>query len=378
MNPLEQENKTLKRTLHVLISKAERNRDILAGFQEMELRLLACNTLQDLLNELLVTLKDYFRLDAVTLVLFDPEQAARTLLADRTESNPHPNLRFTETYAELKQLHSQISRVVVGTHSDEARAYAFPDNPYILSSALMPLTRHNILIGSLHLGSRDPQRYSHHVATDYITHMASVISVCVENCINQETLRRLSIIDMLTRVHNRRSFDQELLKELSRATRNKAPLSCLFLDLDHFKRINDTHGHQTGDRVLREAAKLIKSQLRKTDLIARYGGEEFAALLPGCDPERASQVAETIRAAIAEHLFTSEDGDAVPLTVSIGVSTAPPQGNGKIVFSDVASHLLACADEAVYLAKRNGRDQLIYQPFAEQYAPVLNNMNPAG
>ena len=164
-----------------------------------------------------------------------------------------------------------------------------------------------MIIGSLHLGSIDPSRYNPNVATDYINHLASIIGVCIENCISQETLRRLSMIDMLTKVHNRRSFNTELNREISRASRSQQPLSCLFIDLDHFKQVNDTHGHPTGDRVLRGSAQTIKDQLRKTDFIARYGGEEFAVLLPGCESQQALQIAETIREAVAKQRFISDN-----------------------------------------------------------------------
>jgi len=371
MNPLEQENRSLKRTLHLLISKAERNRDILQTFQEIELRLLSCDSLADLLDMLLVTVREYFRLEAVNLVLFDPEQTARNLVLDYTPPSPG-SLRFSANYALLKQLYPQGDRCWLGAPQGGIREFAFPDTPRVRSCAMLPLVRHGVIIGSLHLGSSDMGRYTPNVATDYISHLALVIGACIENCVSQETLRRLSIIDMLTKVNNRRSFDQELAREIARASRTQSPLSCLFIDLDHFKQINDSHGHQTGDQVLRQCAQQIRAKLRQTDLIARYGGEEFAVLLPGCASARAIEVADELRALIGEHQFVAEDGRRVQVTLSIGVSTCLLQAPSPVRQSQLAKAIVAAADKGVYQAKRLGRNRVEYvalTPPATAYDP---------
>ncbi len=373
MSPLEKENRILRHTLHILNGKAERNRDMLHTFQEIELCLLSCNGFDDLLDMILISLKEYFSLDAVNLVIFDPEQTTQDLLKNY-QLPPFPGcLKFTESYHSLKQLYPGTHKPHLGVPGQKLKEYAFTARPRIQSSALLPLVRHNIIIGSLHLGSNDPSRYHKDVATDYITHFASIISVCIENCINQETLHRLSIIDMLTKVNNRRSFDQELLKEISRSNRNQAPMSCLFVDLDHFKQINDSYGHQTGDRVLHRTAQTIKRQLRKIDFIARYGGEEFAVLLPACDNTRAQQIAENIRAKVERTQFVSEVGEPIKLTLSIGISTCPPHEHDAANIKEMAKMVVACADKGVYEAKRRGRNCVVYLPeemkipFSEKY-----------
>lgn len=359
MNPLEQENRSLKRTLNLLISKAERNRDILQTFQDIELRLLSCDSLSDLLDMLLITVREYFRLESVNLVLFDPEHTARDLVQNYTPPNASC-LRFTNNYALLKQLYPHGDRCWLGSPQGSIREFAFPQAERIQSCAMLPLVRHDMVIGSLHLGSNDVARYTPNVATDYISHLALIIGVCIENCISQETLRRLSIIDMLTKVNNRRSFDQELLREIARCSRSELDLSCLFIDLDHFKQINDTHGHQTGDKVLRQCAQTLRAKLRQTDLIARYGGEEFAVLLPGCDAQRAGEVAEELRTLVAASDFIAEDGRRVAVTLSIGVSTSAPQLLEPGQQARIATAIVAAADKGVYRAKANGRNRVEY------------------
>lgn len=171
--------------------------------------------------------------------------------------------------------------------------------------------------------------------------------------LNRE-LERLSRTDPLTGLHNRRFLEERLEAEFLRARRYASPLSCLMLDIDHFKRLNDSHGHLAGDQVLRKVADVVRGSLRNVDLLARYGGEELVALLPETPLEEARGVAERIRKAISE---VRVEKPAAPQTVllctaSIGVATCPhaeiQDGEG----------LLRSADDALYLAKAAGRDRV--------------------
>ena len=362
--PLEQENQELKRTLRIMAKKAERNEATLNSFFEVELRLLSCSRLSDLLDLILIEFKEMFRLNNVNLILFDPEHAARSLLNDYTPPAPGNTLRFVQSQRLLKSIYPN-QKLIVGAPSQPLRNEAFPvtSNP-IESCALLPLIRQNCLIGSLHLGSSDPSRYTEHVRYDYIQHLASVVSVCIENCINQENLHRLSSIDMLTKVHNRRSFEQEIVRELSRASRGGYQLACLFLDLDHFKMVNDNFGHQTGDRVLRTVGLFLNKQLRKTDIVARYGGEEFAVLLPNCDKAGALEIAEGLRQKLSKLIFRDEASKPFRMTTSVGVSLCKPDEYPKAHLDDVSYQLIQSADKAVYHSKHNGRDRVSFNEFS--------------
>jgi two-component system cell cycle response regulator len=145
-------------------------------------------------------------------------------------------------------------------------------------------------------------------------------------------------------------------------------LSCLFIDLDHFKQINDNYGHPTGDRVLRGSAQTIKEQLRKTDFIARFGGEEFAILLPGCEKPQALQIATNILQAIKRQQFRADDDREFGITLSIGATTCPTQQIVPCGLSDLADLLVASADKGVYQAKAQGRDQVCFSPFNDDTA----------
>ncbi|HEX2060151.1 MAG TPA: diguanylate cyclase [Thermoanaerobaculia bacterium] len=160
-----------------------------------------------------------------------------------------------------------------------------------------------------------------------------------------ETLHRISTQDGLTGLANRRFFDETLALEWRRAARSRAPLSLLLLDLDHFKRFNDTEGHQAGDDLLRRVAHCLREALhRAADVVARYGGEEFVVLLPETPEEHARAIAESLRARV----------ETLGASVSIGVATAIPPRDGSECEAFVRR-----ADEALYEAKRQGRNRVV-------------------
>ncbi|MEZ4364937.1 MAG: GGDEF domain-containing protein [Kofleriaceae bacterium] len=166
-----------------------------------------------------------------------------------------------------------------------------------------------------------------------------------------EEIYRMTIIDGLTGAHNKRYFLEFLEREIARCARYKRPLSLLMIDIDHFKKINDTHGHLTGDYCLREMSRRLLARIRREELFARYGGEEFAAVLPETDLEGARVFGETVRALIADTPFEYE-GDKFPVTISVGIFTLDGQ-------EMPATEFIKLADDNLYRAKREGRNRVI-------------------
>ena len=168
-----------------------------------------------------------------------------------------------------------------------------------------------------------------------------------------DELREFSARDALTELQNRGRFDAVFAYEWARATRSSLPLSVLFMDIDHFKMLNDRHGHLAGDECLRRVARVLSTRRgRAEDLSARYGGEEFAVILPGADHKAALYIAEEIRRAVLGLEICNEDSPTSPfVTVSIGTATHSPR------HTENPSELLAAADAALYIAKRNGRNR---------------------
>lgn len=167
---------------------------------------------------------------------------------------------------------------------------------------------------------------------------------------NQELLQ-LSNTDPLTHLSNRRFLMETLDKELKRSARCNSPLSLIMVDIDHFKRVNDTYGHQQGDVVLVEVAKVMLEHLREYDMAARFGGEEFSLVLPETELLPAVQVAERLRHSASQMAFSGQLQD-LKLTISLGVATFP---HGRVRSVD---DLVREADEALYQAKRQGRNRV--------------------
>ena len=167
-----------------------------------------------------------------------------------------------------------------------------------------------------------------------------------------ETIRYESLTDELTTLSNRKHFDQSIERAIEEATENGEPLSLLLSDIDHFKKFNDTYGHQTGDQVLRLVALAVKHNVKSEDITCRYGGEEFAIILPRAPKKKAFEIAERIRESVfSKELVKRSTGENLGrITISIGISNLRP--------GDTASDLIARADEALYAAKDAGRNMV--------------------
>lgn len=182
--------------------------------------------------------------------------------------------------------------------------------------------------------------------------VASELVVAVENSRLYRLTKRLAITDELTDLFNYRYLQQRLDDELGRAGRYNKRLSLIMLDLDDFKRVNDTQGHLVGDSVLSEIGQLLKSTVREVDVVARYGGEEFTIILPETDASGAFIVAEKIRETISMHRFYDQEGiRTIHLTASIGLASFPVHAQDK-------ESLLRAADDALYHAKTTGKDRV--------------------
>jgi diguanylate cyclase (GGDEF)-like protein len=167
-----------------------------------------------------------------------------------------------------------------------------------------------------------------------------------------EALRQLATRDQLTGMLNRRELDRILMEESERAQRFGHSLALIMVDIDHFKSVNDTHGHPAGDAVLRRVAQRLTAQVRTVDRIARYGGEEFALVLVQTDRRAALEVASRIVATVAAQPVPIDGGRELPLTVSAGLAVLP--ADAKHV-----EQLISAADRALYAAKKGGRNRVV-------------------
>ena len=229
----------------------------------------------------------------------------------------------------------------------------------IRSIMVIPIHYSEKAIGALYLRtSRKEKKFSEkEIKVSQI--IASMTAVALNNArlfniIKEEKdlLEKMAVTDDMTRLYNHRFFVRRLKEEYKRAERHGTNLACIMVDIDNFKNVNDTYGHQAGDVVLQEIARVIKKCVRETDVVARYGGEEFAVILPHTGNEAAVNLADRIRNAIKKKRLDSLGSD-VFVTVSIGVSTYPhPEVNNM-------DDLIRKADDGLYQAKSQGKDRVI-------------------
>ncbi|WP_413675185.1 diguanylate cyclase [Massilia cellulosiltytica] len=183
------------------------------------------------------------------------------------------------------------------------------------------------------------------------TTLSEQLAIGISNINLREVLRRQSTVDELTGLYNRRYFDETLRRELFRAERMRASLAVVMIDLDHFKRMNDTYGHEAGDVVLRTVGRCLREGVRRSDIACRYGGEELVLVLPECDAAAARTCAETLRKAISALDLHHGDTTLPQVTASFGIALWPAHGEN-------AQALVQSADRALYAAKHGGRNRV--------------------
>jgi diguanylate cyclase (GGDEF)-like protein len=239
--------------------------------------------------------------------------------------------------------------LVVSDTQQEPRWVVFPDTAWIRSYLAIPICLHDHVLGLLRLDGDTPGGFSVEDARK-LQPLANAAAIALENARLFGEVQRMAITDGLTGIYNRRHFFELAERELNRARRLNQPLAAIMLDVDRFKRVNDTYGHAVGDQVLRFVAERCTESVRSIDILGRYGGEEFAIILLATDLSGGHRVAERLRRSVADTSVPTEKGD-LTVTISLGVASISPDDD------DVAS-LLNRADAAMYAAKQAGRNRV--------------------
>lgn len=368
----------LRKQLKALVTQAQNNELKLQKLQQQELLFISSESLPQLIDVVLQQYRKEYELDYVSILLIDPDYEIRHIVEFMSPgllklptlifANNHialENVIIAQTQGDNPTPSPDVQKTLfpnfknepyLGKCSPECRKILFPSiHQEAASVAIVPLIRNNKLIGSLNLASYDCSRFIAGSGTDLVKRLSGILAVCIENAINNEKLKLLGLTDALTGIHNRRYFMQRLEEEVVRGLRQHIPVSCLFIDIDHFKAFNDLYGHAVGDEVLRYVADLIKQQMRMSDVLARYGGEEFAVLLSNTDTHLAQEIAERIRSTISDAILSVKSiSDDLNVTVSIGCTTMFNTDISNITL--LGETLLNAADHALYASKGAGRN----------------------
>ena len=322
--------------------------------------MVASQSLRELISVLITDIPGAFPgIDCVTIACLDPEYELARLLEQGGQPQDFETSAFIPLTREaLDALFPVPWTPRLGRGDERMRALLFPGLPRPAASmALAPLVLREKLIGCLNQASMDPLHFATDTATDLLEHLAAITALCVDNAVSHERLKLDGLTDPLTAVANRRFFERRMAEEVERWERHQEPLTCMLVDVDHFKHINDRYGHQIGDNALKRVAELLGQDLRGSDVLARYGGEEFVLLLPGTTEQHGLMIADRLRSRVAAGAFPGPERSPIHITVSIGLAclTAGPAperaASGEWLFRE--------ADTALYAAKRTGRNRVV-------------------
>ncbi|MBU5636362.1 diguanylate cyclase [Geomonas sp. Red69] len=319
------------------------NRDI-SDLSNMTQLLQSCSTLEEARGILSCYGEKLFPDDAGAIYLIN---ASRTLMTDTATWGAANLAPFTPDQCwamRLGQAHATVAKSDVKCLHVEGGSG---------THLCIPLAAHHETLGTLYLHvpwATEPDELAR--VKMRATGFAEQVALGIRNLQLREQLRELSIRDPLTGLLNRRHMEESLLREISRATRTKQPLSVVMLDIDHFKKFNDTFGHEAGDHVLKEVGQVLLKNVRDSDIACRFGGEEFTLILPDADCDTAFEIGNRIRDAVKGLNLVVGRQHVGRISISAGVAVFPVDG-------DTIRQLLSAADGALYEAKEKGRDRIV-------------------
>lgn len=263
-----------------------------------------------------------------------------------------PDARMYERGNVLNIWTAKHARPLIVTAGMHTQADSILQSLHCESALVIPLFVSNRVLGSIQLYSRTPRFYTREDAQ-----LLWILSLVSENLLTRdysnEGLLRYAFTDFLTGMKTRGYFEQQLEMEMKRAERKKTPLALLMIDIDFFKALNDTYGHNVGDQVLRDISTILMKDMREIDTVARYGGEEFVIILPETTTAGAHQVAQRLRRAVEQSNFFAGSPDKIErLTISLGIAIFNQDAQFK-------QELIEAADAALYAAKSQGRNRVV-------------------
>lgn len=328
-----------------LIRRVEENEEIAKKFFLVERQILSVLNFQDLFKVLLSAIQDTFQVPYVWLSMIDTSDVYRLIQSLADMDMFHQRLTLVKKSVFESLIGRSKTPILVNSDLDRFRE-VIPVGAFdaVQSMAMAPLSLDGEIIGSLNQGDITEARFEPGIDTSLLERLGIKLSLCLSNVTAHEKLRYLAYRDVLTGLLNRRVVGNILEREYARSQRYQSPLSIAFLDLNEFKVINDTYGHEVGDRVLIHIGDVLTHLSRISDAVARYAGDEFVIILPETSKVNAEALMKRVSLYVAEHPAV-HGNQSIPISFSYGCAATTDEG-----VKDPAD-LLRRADERLYRAK---------------------------
>ncbi len=341
-------NENLKIKNDLSVTKRELN-----FYQEVSKALTSSLELSDILSKIMEKVKEMTKAEAWSVILVDQESGE--LVFEKTD---------VKKTKEIQKIRLRMGEGIAGWVAQEGIPVVVPDVSkderfvgkidkaiHFKTKSLMcvPIKINDQVLGVIELVNKTTGDHFGKEDLDLMMRLVDQTALAVERTSLYQKMTELAITDDLTKLFNTRYLNRTIDVEIQRSSRYNSSVSLIFMDIDHFKRINDRYGHLIGSKVLVEMGQLLLKSLRTIDIVARYGGDEFVIVLPQTPPSAAVQIAERMRKAVEQNTFLKKEGYSLKMTASFGVASYPESANSK-------EELIRIADDAMYRVKYQTRN----------------------
>ncbi len=338
------------------------NRYLYQQALQLEHMLLGAESLQGLLEVLLVSLPRHFGFRVSELWLHDPEETLAELIIGGERYGPSLQLhRDAFEMQELYPLEPDIQLI----DATDSRMFEVLKSEYGIDQALLlPLMDEGRMLGSLHMGLEEDSLASGEEEEDLLAHLSLMIARCLSRAIQHQQVTQLTLLDPLTRVGNLRGFERDIAREIARALRAEQPVTVLVMDVDEYDELHDHYGEVRGHFVLKKVAERVSSDLRATDSLARLARARLGVLLPACNESRGEDIAERVRMDIEDFAIDDGRGAVLQVTLSIGMVTWEPQHYPALDMEQLAKQIESVGEKALGDARARGGNSTVVSRLA--------------